>query len=362
MRETALMDILQDGGVASPADQWAPSAEKVLGPAQLTGGDLTAAAPDTGLPAPRPAGFGPPRDTGPGSNRASGRPVLSAADLDALEDLTFAELAQARGLDAAALPRLGALKRPRCDGPPPGAAPGPTPVTPRPDTPRPVTRRPVAARPVAARPVAPRSILPTDALPTWPPPGLVAAWSTAPTSKDLGPLRGRHRGYLQRRSGWARLMAAALAFAGAGVAVWILVLRPPNPSPPSGWDPRVAPIASFVQHQRGLIWKHSLRVSFVSSQAYADRFGVAYPSSPGGSNVAHYDSSDDQVYVTGTPIDLYQLFGLAGQLTEALDGQYGGSAPTSAGYVEAAKIQAAWVRTLPASAVQALESQARAGS
>jgi hypothetical protein len=337
MRETALMDILQDGGVASPADQWAPSAEKVLGPAQLTGGDLTAAAPDTGLPAPRPAGFGPPRDTGPGSNRASGRPVLSAADLDALEDLTFAELAQARGLDAAALPRLVALKRPRCDGPPPGAAPGPAPV-------------------------APRSILPTDALPTWPPPGLVAAWSTAPTSKHLGPLRGRHRGYLQRRSGWARLMAAALAFAGAGVAVWILVLRPPNPSPPSGWDPRVAPIASFVQHQRGLIWKHSLRVSFVSSQAYADRFGVAYPSSPGGSNVAHYDSSDDQVYVSGTPIDLYQLFGLAGQLTEALDGQYGGSAPTSAGYVEAAKIQAAWVRTLPASAVQALESQARAGS
>jgi hypothetical protein len=124
----------------------------------------------------------------------------------------------------------------------------------------------------------------------------------------------------------------------------------------------VAPIASFVQHQRGLIWKHSLRVSFLSSQAYADRFGASSPSSPGGSNVAHYDSSDDQVYVEGTPIDLYQLFALAGQLTEALDGQYGGSVPTSAAYVEAAEIQAAYVRTLPVSAVQALESQARAGS
>jgi hypothetical protein len=58
------------------------------------------------------------------------------------------------------------------------------------------------------------------------------------------------------------VIGAAVVAAAAAVGV-IVVRHRDGPPFPAAWDPRVAPIAQFVQNQRGLTWKHPVKVEFL---------------------------------------------------------------------------------------------------
>lgn len=331
MGETALMDVLlgANGTTAVPSDhEWAPSAEKVLDHGQL-------------------AADQPAADRRAADQRAAERPVadpvaLAAdSDLDALGDLTFAELARARGLDPDAIDQLGLLP----------ARPGPA-----------LERFQPIARPTRAASPARPPIAPERSLPTWPPAGEAPTWSASgPASRGLGPVRSRHRPYPGRRPGRARRLIAIAVLAvvaGSGAAAWGVAHRRTGPS---RWDPRVASIAAFVAERSGRPWKHPVTVDFLPTAGFSARFAAPVPGPPGpiGTAAARYAPQPDTVYVDGPVIDVYRKVALAGQLGEALQAQYGvAGLPAERA---AAAAQAAYVRALPPVQDQAYQAEVRAG-
>jgi hypothetical protein len=338
MRETALMDVLQGPRTSTATVDWAPSAEKVLNHEELV-------APDTG-------------------------PELGDPDLGALEDLTFAELARARGLDPDAIEPIGRLGRS-------GAAPPPE--TFGRDRFRTV---PAAVRGVAPTPWPPRGAG-GDGLPTWPPAGEAAVWLSArPTATRFkgnrlkvkgnrlkvkgnrlkvkgNRLKGRRSGPARSRKGRRMIASATVAAALAGAAAgWVVAHRPVGPS---HWDPRVASIAAFVAQQTARPWKHPVAVSFLPVSAFAARFGTALPPPPGpiGAAAARFAPQQDTVFVNGPVLDVYRKVALAGQLGQALEAQY--SLPARLAVGGAAAAQTAYVRALPQVQAQTYQREARAG-
>jgi hypothetical protein len=59
-----------------------------------------------------------------------------------------------------------------------------------------------------------------------------------------------------------------------GVFVVVKSIQGNNPAYPDAWDSRVAPIASWVEQQRGLGFKHPVYVEFLSDSEFADEVTV----------------------------------------------------------------------------------------
>jgi hypothetical protein len=73
-----------------------------------------------------------------------------------------------------------------------------------------------------------------------------------------------------------RVLAALLlmALAVAGVFVYQR-MRHSGPPHPSAWDPRVAPVVRFVEHERGLTFRHPVFVDLLSDSEYARKVAEA---------------------------------------------------------------------------------------
>jgi hypothetical protein len=376
MRQTAIMDFLSD--LRGHDGGWAPTSERVLQTDQLgrevneppepvlaaataslakfrTGPsdpDSLPSVPSFDRHSARPSHLGPlgtPTEE-PGSPAA---PVLSADDLDALADLTYAELARVRGIDPAAVERLSNVKLGRptprpASAPapphpgPPAPIPAPAPVATAPAPPRPPARPVVAPPPPAAR-----------ALPTWPPEGHVPQ----PTAQYHRPSWPK-----PRRSGRParRVLAALVVVAVAAAAAWYFVVRPAAPSAPSAWDPRVVSTVALVAHADGLAWKHPVRVVFLARSSYQERFSPApgsarRGSAPAGTDVARYVPSSRTVYMSGSNLDYYSRFALTGQLAEALRAQYPGPADAALTRALATRAQDAYLSKLSAAQLRVLQ-------
>jgi len=147
----------------------------------------------------------------------------------------------------------------------------------------------------------------------------------------------------------AAVVVLALLAAGA-----VYVVRRERPSYPSAWDPRVAPIAAFVQNARGLTWKHPVSVQFLPTAEFdaatgagvapasgesakgptteqqievARSFGLVWGNSPAPSagaalTPAVYDQQKKAVYVDGEVVTPLMDASLANVLTTALEGEY----------------------------------------
>ena len=366
MRQTAIMDFLADW--RGPDGTWAPTSERVLHTAEL-GSDTGAAAPAVAaataslaqflagpadpdsLPSvpsfdqfsARPGRFGSIRPEEPAS---AGPYPLTTEDFDALEDLTYAELAQARGVDPAAIERLSGVKLERPPGRPAPAPPLPTPTPP---PPRPAVRPVAAAPPPPPPPAAPAA----PVLPTWPPEGHAGA-----------PVRARQQWPRRRRAPLRpfRVIAAVALLGAVAAAAWYFLLRPSGPSTPSGWDGRVASTVAFVAHEERLPWKHPVRVVFLSRAGFQQRFGELLASAqsrpgPVGTDVADYEASGQVVYVSGDSLDYYGRYALAGQLTEALRAQYPGSASAAMTRAQALRIQTVYLSELSPAQLRALRAE-----
>lgn len=359
-----------------PTDGWIPTAERVIEPTQLAG-------PEPGGVGGRPAGFGPPHRAG-----AASPAPLTADDLEALEDLTFAEIARARGLDPDAVERL-AIRPPRprpsastatvVSAPLTATATAPAPVTEDTPSARNGHDQPTAAPPGWLAPVEPAVMetiriappapvrprpavvheVPAPQLPVWPPVGGAAPVAPAPLDKRLGPVPSKHRRYPGARARRQRMAAAVILLAaGAGTAAWFAT-RSHVPGAPASWDPRVGQLAGFVQHDRGLAWKQPVRIDFLTPASYRARFAtVAGGPGPVGAIRARYVSSDRTVFVAGSYLDLYGRVAVVGGLTEALQDQYPGATSALADS-EAVRIQADYVRTLTPAQQQVLRQLER---
>src|SRR5262249_50697160 len=69
----------------------------------------------------------------------------------------------------------------------------------------------------------------------------------------------------RRSKRWLVILAGIASVAAIAAAVVVLQRGSGGPTYPAAWDPRVAPIAQFVQAQRGLKWKHPVPVKFLAS-------------------------------------------------------------------------------------------------
>jgi len=194
--------------------------------------------------------------------------------------------------------------------------------------------------------------------PTWPPsiplPGYWPAPSPPPAPSNGKSWRPSGRGGLSRRGAVAIAVLAAVTM-GAVAGVAVAQRRGSQPSYPAAWDPRVAPLAAFVQSQRGLKWKHPVKVEFLAPAKFEAR--MAKESSPGAKSmsqaqialdvmraigvasgnidlgkaaqqfaqsdvVGQYVDSDRTVYVSGDQLTPYVQSVLAHELTHALQAQY----------------------------------------
>jgi hypothetical protein len=188
----------------------------------------------------------------------------------------------------------------------------------------------------------------------------------------------------------AAAVIAVLALLAGGV---VYVLRHQGPAYPSAWDPRVAPVASFVQSARGLTWKHPVKVSFLTPAQFEARlaappnrsssggpsdqqqiaiaraFGLIWgnvdPSAltpPAGVTTlaAAYDPSKKAVYIDGPVITPLVKAELAYSLTNALEDQHfnlrritsGSADDESAASAlvagDADRVEEAYIRAMPA--------------
>jgi hypothetical protein len=212
-----------------------------------------------------------------------------------------------------------------------------------------------------------------------------------------------------RRGPLRRVIVAALA-AVAIVATAVVLVDKNNSSPPSypaAWDPRVAPIAAFVQTQRGLTWKHPVKVEFLppakfnalmakenapSAQASGQAqtiFDVMRAVGVASGNVdlakstqqfaqsdvvGQYVDSDRTVYVSGDQLTPYVRSVLAHELTHALQAQYfdlqkmrsghadDDSAVTALIEGDAVRVQDAYEQTLSQSDQSLLAQEEQQGS
>jgi hypothetical protein len=78
-----------------------------------------------------------------------------------------------------------------------------------------------------------------------------------------------------------KVLAALLlmALATAGVYVYQRV-RPAGPPHPSSWDPRIAQMVAFVEHERGLTFHHPVYVDLLTDSEYALQIAGADSGSP----------------------------------------------------------------------------------
>lgn len=187
-----------------------------------------------------------------------------------------------------------------------------------------------------------------------------------------------------------------------------MVGRSSGASYPAAWDQRVQPIAQFVQSQRGLTWKHPVKVEFLAPQKFDALMSKENAPDPQATQAAQsvfaamralgvasgnvdlakaaqqfaandvvgqYVDSDHTVYVRGDQLTPYVRSTLAHELTHALQAQYfdlqklrGGhadddSAVTALVEGDAVRVQNAYEQTLSQSDQQQLvqEEQALSG-
>lgn len=145
---------------------------------------------------------------------------------------------------------------------------------------------------------------------------------------------------------------ALIALAGAGV---VIKRSAGGPTYPAAWDPRVAPIAQFVQARRGLTWKHPVKVNFLAPNKFDALIAKENPPDPKRAQdaqslfdsmralgvasgnvdlaksaqqfaqadiVGEYANTDRAVYVRGDQLTPYVRSVLAHELTHALQAQY----------------------------------------
>ena len=183
--------------------------------------------------------------------------------------------------------------------------------------------------------------------PGWPPPG------SPPAGPFWQPDPGR--GAPSRKGRAMLAIVAAFAILAAG-AVGIMIKRSAGgPSYPKAWDPRVAPIAQFVQTQRGLTWKHPVKVNFLDPSKFDALMAKENSPNPKAAQdaqwlfdamralgvasgnvdlvksaqqfaqadiVGQYVDSAHAVYVRGDQLTPYVRSVLAHELTHALQGEY----------------------------------------
>jgi hypothetical protein len=202
---------------------------------------------------------------------------------------------------------------------------------------------------------------------------------------------------------------AGVAVVGVIVAAVVFAVHPGGgaPSYPAAWDPRVAPISQFVQAQRGLKWKHPVKVEFLaaapfdalmakenapdpqSTQDAQSTFGVMRAIGVASGNddlaksaqqfaqddvVGQYVDSDQTVYVRGDEITPYVRSTLAHELTHALQAQYfnldkmrsghadDDSAVTALIEGDAVRVQNAYEQTLSPSDLKLLDQEQQQSS
>ena len=88
------------------------------------------------------------------------------------------------------------------------------------------------------------------------------------------------------------MLAVVLAVAG-----WFFLIRQPSPYP-GKWDPRIAPIASFVEDQRGLAFAHPVRVEFLPDATFRRRIGDM-DSAPSKADTAHLNDATAELRALG---------------------------------------------------------------
>ena len=226
-------------------------------------------------------------------------------------------------------------------------------------------------------------------------------WYGAPAAQVPINVPGRRRG--------GRLTITALAalvvLAAAGVAV--ANRGTSAPSYPAAWDPRVAPIAQFVQSQRGLRWKHPVKVDFLATDKFnalmakenapdprttqdeqamfdamraigvaSGNVDLAKSAQQFAQNdvVGQYVDSDHTVYVSGDNLTPYVRSTLAHELTHALQAQYFSLEKMRAGHADddsavtaliegdAVRIQNAYEQSLSAADQELLAQEQQATS
>ena len=255
---------------------------------------------------------------------------------------------------------------------------------------------PLEWQPPSQRP--PSAYGPTTAPPTpagyWQPPAPLYGGGT-----QWGP-----SGRKSRRRLIGAVLAAIAVIAGAAGYVR---QHSGQPSYPASWDPRVAPIAAFVQSERGLHWKHPVKVEFLSTARFSAL--MAKESAPDTKStdqtqaifqvmravgvasgnvdlarseqqfaqsdvVGQYVDSDRTVYVSGDQLTPYVRSVLAHELTHALQAQYFDLQNMSSGRADdesavtaliegdAMRVQDAYEQTLSQADQDALVSEQQQGS
>ena len=206
----------------------------------------------------------------------------------------------------------------------------------------------------------------------------------------------------------SRLIGASLAaITLVAGAVGYVRHQSAQPSYPASWDPRVEPVAAFVQSERGLHWKHPVKVEFLPAARFnalmakesapdpksADQtqavfdvmraVGVASGNVDLGRSeqqfaqsdvVGQYVDSDRTVYVSGDQLTPYVRSVLAHELTHALQAQYFDLQKMSSGQADdesavtaliegdAMRVQDAYEQTLSQADQDALATEEQQGS
>jgi hypothetical protein len=154
-----------------------------------------------------------------------------------------------------------------------------------------------------------------------------------------------------RRAGLAAGLVVVLGAAGLGL-VWLGRDRASDPPHPKEWDARVLPLVRFVEHQRGLRFRHPVTVEYLSDADFrrevadepgetaqqqrddeaADRAlglpvgksGLAASGSTlsGEGITAYYDDQTAKVDVRGTDLTVYRRATIVHELTHALQDQH----------------------------------------
>jgi hypothetical protein len=206
-----------------------------------------------------------------------------------------------------------------------------------------------------------------------------------------------------------RWAVAGIAAVAVIVATTVVILQRGGgaPSHPAAWGSRVAPIAGFVQVQRGLTWKHPVKVEFLapskfnalmakenapdatSSQDGQIIFDTMRAIGVASGNVdlakaaqqfaqadivGQYVDSDRTVYVRGAELTPYVRSVLAHELTHALQAQYFNLDKMKSGHADddqavtaliegdAVRVQNAYEQSLSASDQQLLVQEQQQGS
>ncbi len=319
-------------------------------------------------------------------------------------------------------------------GPEPAAAPAPVFLSTSPSA------SDVASAPLPASPVAPHiphaAPLPPLAEPSWAPPVADSAW--APPAADSapawlpppaplptwdppvypygvqatappGPMAPPYPAPRGRRGGaWRGVLAAIAAIAVIAAAAVVVHQRGSGgPSYPAAWDPRIAPIAQFVQTERGLTWMHPVKVEFLPTARFDALMAKENAPDPKSTQdaqvmfdamraigvasgnvdlaksaqqfaqadvVGQYVFSDHTVYVRGDTLTPYVRSVLAHELTHALQAQYFNLDKIRAGHADddgavtaliegdAVRVQNAYEQQLSPADQNLLDQEQQAGS